>query len=42
MPKQIKTLEEFDGGFVDFSDARDINDKDAEEVLNFAVRNVGN
>ena len=41
MPKQIKTLEEFDGGFVDFSDARDINDKDAEEVLNFAVRNVG-
>lgn len=41
MAKQIKTIQQFDGGFVDFSDGRDIQDKEAIEAKNVSVRNVG-
>ena len=41
MPKNIKTIVEFDGGFVDFSASRDIADKESVDLQNFAVRNIG-
>lgn len=41
MAKQLKTIQQFDGGFIDFSDARDIQEKDAVDALNINVRYVG-
>jgi hypothetical protein len=41
MPKQIKNIIAFDGGFIDFSDARDIEDKQSSQLLNFSPRYIG-
>ena len=41
MPKDIKTILAFDGGLVDFSDPRDIDEKQAKQLLNLSPRFVG-